>query len=263
MRPATITLLLAVGIMATASPCPSAAAADVGTTCWEGRVADAARYARSRPGQVAFAIVDPQGRVWHHRGRRRYPSRSLIKTTLLVAYLRQPGVRNRDLTAWEDRNLAAMIRRSDNDATNALLAGMSRRAIGRAVRATGQRDFRLELPVWGNSQTSAIDQVRMYWRLDRALPDRHRGYARRQLRSVVPSQRWGIPSAVPGDWTVMFKGGWGSGTGAMTGQAGRLERNGELMAIAVLARHSPNQTVAIRTLRGVSRRLLRGGPCAA
>lgn len=262
MPRAAFTAALAFTAVALAAAASSVEAADARATCWEGRVAEGVAYLRSRPGDVAFAVVDPQGRVWHHHGRRGYASRSLVKTTVMVGYLRQPGVRDRDLSARENRLLASMIRRSDNDATNALLTGMSRRAIGRAVRATGQRDFRLELPVWGNSQTSAIDQVRMYWRLDRALPDRHRGYARRQLRSVVRSQRWGIPSVVPGDWTFMFKGGWGSGTGATTNQAGRLERDGAVMAISVLTRNSPSQAAAIRTIRGVARRLLRTGPCA-
>jgi hypothetical protein len=35
------------------------------------------------------------------------------------------------------------------------------------------------------------DQTRFFLHIDRRIPVRHRRYAMRLLRSIVPSQRWG------------------------------------------------------------------------
>jgi hypothetical protein len=36
------------------------------------------------------------------------------------------------------------------------------------------------------------------------------------LRTVVPSQRWGVARVRPDGWRLYFKGGWGSGSGPST-----------------------------------------------
>ncbi len=91
-----------------------------------------------------------------------------------------------------------------------------------AVQA-GLRDLVLA-PVWGASTTSARDQARLFARLPRLLPARHRGYALRLLRTIAASQRWGIGAVrLPSGWRVHFKGGWGRRTGAVSHQAALLE----------------------------------------
>ena len=42
----------------------------------------------------------------------------------------------------------------------------------------------------------------------------------------MESQRWGIGQASLPGWRVYFKGGWGSGTGAVDHQVALLERDG-------------------------------------
>jgi hypothetical protein len=78
------------------------------------------------------------------------------------------------------------------------------------------------------------------------------------LRSVVASQRWGIARAVPPGWRLAFKGGWGSGTGRVDGQAGLLTRGHRRLAIAVLTLADPSHAYGQATEAGVARRLLRG-----
>jgi beta-lactamase class A len=260
----TTTTTVAVGcVLALAPPAltaPPSRDPERARACWSSRVAAAREYAATRPGDVAFAVVDSRGREWHAGGRRPFLSASLLKTTLLVAYLRQPSVRGRVLTADERRLLAPMIRRSDNTATNALLGRLTASRIRAAARTSGQRQFVLAMPVWGLSQTSAVDQARLFLGIDQALPARHRRYARRLLRTVVASQRWGLPRSVPRGWTLMFKGGWGSGTGRVVSQAGRIERDGRAVSLAVMTEGNPNHAVGAATIAGVASRLLAAGP---
>jgi hypothetical protein len=116
-------------------------------------------------------------------------------------------------------------------------------------------------PVWGLSLISARDITRFFLRIEALLPDRHRAYALRLLRTIVPSQRWGMARVIPDGWRLYFKGGWGSGTGAVDHQAGLLVRGEHRVAIAVLTVANPSHAYGKATLRRVSRRLMRGlGP---
>jgi hypothetical protein len=110
----------------------------------------------------------------------------------------------------------------------------------------------------GLSQITARDQTRYFLHIDRFVPKRHRRYAMRLLRTIVPSQRWGFAQAIPDGWTLYFKGGWGSGTGAVDHQVGLLRRGDQRVALAVLTLNSPSHDYGKATLRGVAKRLLRG-----
>ena len=113
-------------------------------------------------------------------------------------------------------------------------------------------------PVWGLSLTTARDQTRFFLALEELLPDRHRAYALRLLRTIVPSQRWGMGQTIPEGWTLHFKGGWGSGSGAVDHQIGLLRRGEQRVAIAVMTVGNPSHAYGKATLEGVSRRLMSG-----
>jgi beta-lactamase class A len=261
-----VALLAGVGAWAVAddvAPAREIAGGQGEAACWTRRVTAAREIAAARPGLVAFALVDPRGREWGwNRGR---PSRSasLLKTTLMVAYLRRPGVRDRALSAPERALLAPMIRVSDNTATGMLLRRLPPDALTGTARATGQRSFRLESPVWGLSRTSAIDQARLMHRVEGALPPRHRRYALGLLATISPSQRWGLPQVVPAGTRIAFKGGWGSGTGRVTSQAARLVTGGRVWSVAVLTERNPGHAAGVATIRRVGRALIGRGPCAS
>jgi hypothetical protein len=105
---------------------------------------------------------------------------------------------------------------------------------------------------------TAEDQSRFFLRIDRLLPRRHRGYGMKLLRSIVPSQRWGIAQVVPRGWTLYFKGGWGSGTGRVDHQVALLTRGDERIAVAIVTQWDGTHAYGKETLRGVAKRLLRG-----
>jgi beta-lactamase class A len=222
---------------------------------WARRVAVARRYAATRPGTIAFAVRTPL-RIHGDGVDRVFASASVVKAMLLVAYAR--GARDRRLTASERALLGPMIRRSDDEAANAIFVRVGTAGLQRLARAAGMTRFAPASPIWGNAQITARDQTRFFLRLDRLLPQRHRTYALRLLRTVVPSQRWGIGRLRLRGWRVHFKGGWGSGTGRVDHQVALLTRGERRLAVAVLTAGNGSHAVGMQTLEGVFRRLLRG-----
>jgi hypothetical protein len=252
--------LAAVAIVAALATGAAPAAA---ATCWGARVTRAAAYAHTRDGRVAFAVIDQRGKLHERGGAGRFRTASLLKPLLLATYLRRTDVRRRSLTRAERALLDPMIRRSDDDAASAVLGRLSAASIARTARRAGQRRFRLVTPIWGLSQTTAIDQARFFRNLDRVLPARHRAHAHRLLRTIVPSQRWGVARARPAGWRLEFKGGWGSGTGRVNSQAARLERDGAVITLAVMTESNPSHGYGSATIRGITARLLLPQPCPA
>ncbi len=225
---------------------------------WRPRVAAARAYARTRPGTVSFA-VRTGSLLAGHRVEREVRSASVVKAMLLVAYLREPGVRDRPLRAADRAVLDPMVRRSDNATASRVLDRVGDDALLRLARAAGMPRF-TPRPAWGASLVSATEQTRLFLRIDRFVPRRHRRYAMGLLARIVPEQRWGVPRAAPRGWRLAFKGGWGAGTGAVTHQVALLRCRGERLAVAVLTTDNVSHPEGVRTLEGVMRRLLRGLP---
>lgn len=244
-------LLIAVALLAAAAPAAHARA-------WKPDVRAARAYADSRPGTIGFSLR-VGARVYDHRSAQPSHGASTIKVMLALAYLRRPAVRRRPLGPAERRRLSAMIRRSDDAAASRVHAVVGTLGLQAVARAAGLRDFVASGPVWGASRISARDLALLMWRLDRLTPRRHRAALRRWLRTVVPSQRWGVARAVPERWRLYFKGGWGSGSGAVNHQAALLEGpRGARLALGITTLGNGSHAAGSATLRGVARRLLRG-----
>ena len=143
----------------------------------------------------------------------------------------------------------------DTTATR-VLAIVGSRALYRLANRADFVHFRLRSP-WGLTEITARDFARFFYRIDLRVPQRHRRYARRLLRTIVESQRWGIPPVKPPGWRIYFKGGWGSGTGWVTHQAALLRNGPTRLSLAVFTRYNPSHGYGARTIRGVARRFLR------
>jgi|SRR5829696_441001 len=233
-----------------------AGAAAVEQRGWKPGVAAARAYAQHRPGTISFAVRTADD-FYGLAPDRTFSSASVVKAMLLVAYLRRSDVRARPLRGDERALLDPMIRRSDNAAATAIRDRIGNDAVERLARAAGMTRFR-PAPAWGLSTITASDQTRFFLRIEDLLPRRHRAYALRLLRTVVPSQRWGVARVKPAGWRLYFKGGWGSGSGIVNHQVALLARHDARIAVAVLTTRSPGHVYATTTLRGVFRRLLRG-----
>jgi hypothetical protein len=225
---------------------------------WRPRIKKARVYANSRAGDVSFAVVDESGDLRGFWRERRVHSASVIKVMFMVAYLRR--ARHRSLTEDDKALLAPMIRRSDNTTATRIADRLGPGPMNRLARDARMRDFSYTRP-WGNSIITASDQARFMFRLERFIPRRHERYARYLLGHIVKSQRWGIGRVRTRPWRKFFKGGWGSGTGAVDHQVAFLQRKaGRRVAVAVMTTDNPSHAYAKQTLRGVFARLLRNLP---
>ena len=211
----------------------------------------ASRWAARRRGRVSWSVLDSD-RVFHgQHGARPHFSASTSKAMLLVAALRRTG--RRQVPRALARRLDPMIRRSDNRAADAVRAIVGDAGLADVARAAGMQHFRTD-GTWSNVRITSADQVRLFIRVDRLVPPRHRAYARSLLEGIVPNQSWGIPAAVrPSGWTVLFKGGWRE---KLVNQAALLERDGVRIAIAVLTDANPSQAYGRATVEGIARRLV-------
>jgi hypothetical protein len=220
---------------------------------WRAAVVRARRWAAGRPERVRFALR-VEDRDWAFRGAERTNSNSVLKATVLVAYLRRGSVRDRALTARERALLEPMIRRSANEPVPPLIdaiGGLERlRAVG---RLGGMRRFAPVRNPWGTSQITATDEVAFFAALPALLPPRHRAYALELLRTIVPSQRWGAARAVPTGWLARFKGGWDDHGDVK--QVLRLECGDRLVTLSVLV-DGTNHERSIAVIERTGRRLL-------
>jgi Beta-lactamase enzyme family len=226
----------------------SQAAAPLTTTA---SIRRARRFAHTRQGVVAFAVLDTDHRPRGLRRTAHFPSASVSKAMLLVAVLRR--AEGRRLTARERALLRPMITVSDNDAASAVYAEVGGAGLQRVARAAGMNAF-VDVGHWAGARITAADQARLFLRIDRLVPAAHRRYARKLLSSIVPAQRWGIaPAARRERVKIFFKGGWRNG---ITHQVALLERRGQRIALAVLTSGSPSMAYATETIERIATRII-------
>lgn len=252
---------LALGL-ATALPAAAGTAERIGgdaARAWEPDIRAARDYADSRAGQIGFAVFDMKGRLHHSGGGGRAPMASTFKVMLMVAYLRQRSVEDRPLNDYDKSLIKPMIRRSDNETATRIRDMLGRGPIERLADRARMKHFAWN-DIWGMSRTSARDQAFFMRNLRRYVPKRHWSFARRQLANIVSHQRWGVGQAKPRGWKLYFKGGWGSGSGAVDHQVALLTREGRRIGVAILTEDSPTHDYGKQTLEGVAERLLRGLP---
>jgi hypothetical protein len=243
--------------MCVAGLCGAGAAHAAAPPHWSPDVAAARHYLAQRGGNVSFA-VRTERRLWGYRRLRVVPSASVLKAMLMVAYLNRREVRDRGLRDRDLRLLRPMIRRSDNTTATYIRNLVGNRGLRRLARRVGMRRFTPVAHPWGSSLVNATDQTRFFLHLERFVPKRHRRRALRLLHSIVPSQRWGVGEVAPRHWELYFKGGWGSGTGAVDHQVALLRRGDLRVSVAVMTTSDGSHAYGKATLRGVFRRLLRG-----
>jgi len=147
-----------------------------------------------------------------------YDTASIIKVDILAATMLQAQDEGRSLTPEEEAYAEAMIQRSDNDSTSALW-----RQIGLApgLEAANKRLGLTSTkggpgPLWGLTQTTASDQIRLLRALfdtdpasnsgSTALNEKSRAYIRTLMAHVAGDQAWGVSAASRSGWAL--KNGW-------------------------------------------------------
>jgi len=219
-----------------------------------GGLVEARRWARGRAGTVGFAVADRDGRVRGLRIHHQFFSASVVKAMLALAVVR--SARDRALTPGERALLHPMVTVSDNDAATAVYARLGAAPLHRIARAAGMTRFSIGFN-WADALLTPHDQARLFLRIDRLAPRRHRAYLRGLLASIVPSQRWGIaPVAEARGFEVMFKGGWRIG---IFHQVALLERDDRRVALAVLT-SGTDHGYGRETQAGIASRVLSRPP---
>jgi hypothetical protein len=220
------------------------------------RIAAAARFLAGRAGSKAFAVVDDRGRLAGSHLHERFHSASVVKSMLLVAYLRMLARSHHGLDNTSRALLFPMIHSSDNDAASAVLATVGERALDQVAKDAGMRDYQPGGATWGFTEVSASDLARFFIRHDKLIPRRFDGYARSLLSGIEAGESWGIPAVARPEFQVFFKGGWLPEVEGLVNQAARLERPHTIFALAVLTTGDPSMRYGEQTIEGVTARLL-------
>jgi hypothetical protein len=227
-----------------------------------GAIAAAARFLGTRAGRTSFAVIDSSGRLQGVRVHEHFQSASVIKVMMLTAYLQMLQAHHRALSAFDSSLLYPMIHVSDNSAASRVLGIVGGGALSRVARAAGMTDYAPAVGWWAFSQTSAADQAKLFFSLERLTPSRFYGYARSLLSGIDRSQSWGIPPVARPRWRVFFKTGWLPSEGLFN-EAARLERPGVTFSVAVLTSGDPSMDYGAQTIGGVGAALLARAPRAS
>ena len=121
-------------VIAAAGPSPAAAPDRPAGYPWQKRIAAAERFAAGRQGTISFAVVDESGELRGDHVNRVHNSASVVKVMFMVALLRQPDVRHDALTGAERHLIGPMIKRSDNQAANAIYSRVGQAALTSSPR---------------------------------------------------------------------------------------------------------------------------------
>jgi hypothetical protein len=221
-------------------------------------VISAAHWLAGRAGEKAFAVYDNKHKLSGINIHMRFHSASVVKSMLLVAYLKRIRAERGRLNSANEGLMYPMIHSSDNGAASGIFAIVGEGGLARVAREAHMRDYGSGEGIWGFTEISASDMARFFYIQDRLIPRRFDGYARWLLSNIEPGESWGIPAAARPEFEVFFKGGWLPEIEGLVNQVARLERGKETFAMAVLTRHDPSMGYGEETLGGVAARLIQG-----
>jgi len=214
---------------------------------------------RGRAGRKAFAVIDSEGRLSGVHVHWTFPTASVVKAMLLVAYLRRLDARGQHrVDAYSNSFLYPMIHISDNNAATQCWSIVGDRGLYAIARKAKMTDFSVS-GLWGTALLSPADQARYFFDMDSLIPHEFVGYARFLLSTIAASQSWGIPViSRPLGYQTFFKdGSEPTGLGQLVHQVDRLEGHHRRMAIAVMTDGDPTMQYGIDTIQGVAAALLR------
>ncbi len=193
-------------------------------------------------------------------GNRQNPA-SVFKVMVMAGTLLEAQNEGRPVTDWEMSQMIPMITESTNPEVRALWSHFDGspwfRTQGEIFGLT-QTNVVGDAPgsSWGNTQTSARDQVHLLRQVllgeGGPLNAESRSIALDLMTSVVPSQRWGVTAGVPAGWVVAQKNGF---AGVTTNSVGWVDEPGESQGyvIAILTRGWANWQAGIPAVERISR----------
>ncbi|MFQ6172942.1 serine hydrolase [Oryzobacter sp. R7] len=196
---------------ASPSPSPSTptAAAVVEAPRLTARLED---YLDERRGTLGLQLVDlDRNQVFRFRAE---PGLcySTIKVLILTTVLRLGQEDGKQLSERQRGLAERMITRSDNAATETLLAQVGRPEVERVAGLVGMKETEIDTGWWGHWRTVPGDldtMVSAVLSSDAVLDGARRATARFMMADVVDEQRWGVFAPEGDDVYVAGKNGWG------------------------------------------------------
>ncbi|MDQ6834808.1 MAG: class A beta-lactamase-related serine hydrolase, partial [Actinomycetota bacterium] len=187
-------------------------------------VSRAGSYLATRAGRTAVAVEDTEGRMSGVHIHWTFPTASVVKAMLLVAYLRHlDAMGQRTVDSGSNSFLYPMIHISDNGAATKTWSIVGDSGLYAIARAAGMTDFSVS-GFWLSALLSPADQAHFFFEMDSLIAREFVGYARYLLSTIEPSQSWGIPVvARPLGYQTFFKdGSEPTGLGQLVHQVDRL-----------------------------------------
>ncbi len=169
-------------------------------------------YLDGRTGDLGLELVDlRRGQSFRLDADEGY-CYSTIKVLILTTLLHQLQQDDKQLSTRQRRLAERMITRSDNVATESLLAEVGRDEVRRVGDLVGMEHTHMDKGWWGLWRTTPSDLNLMVGAVlssDAVLDGARRATARFLMADVVPEQRWGVFAPESSRAHVAAKNGWG------------------------------------------------------
>jgi len=169
-------------------------------------------YLDGRSGDLGLELIDlRRGESFRFDAEEGY-CYSTIKVLILTTLLHQRQELDKQLSARQRSLAERMITRSDNVATEALLAEVGRDEVRRVADLVGMDHTRMDDGWWGFWRTTPGDLNTMVGAVlssDAVLDGSRRAVARFLMADVIGEQRWGVFAPESSSVHVAAKNGWG------------------------------------------------------
>lgn len=223
-------------------------------------------YQSSRGGTFGVALYDRRNHhTFTYQGTWRNETLSIVKVLIMATVLRRCQERKVNLTSTQVSQAYAMITRSDNTATNALLTWAGVSNVRRVAGLYGMTSTVIQGGTtagasnwWGYSTTTPRDQIVLMTGIiwgTTVISVANRDYLKRLMAQVTSSQRWGVcvpPLPTSNAWNT--KNGWGPRTGGYRlNSVGHIYGNGRTYNAVILSRAPQGFYYGRDTVNGVSK----------
>jgi Beta-lactamase enzyme family len=231
-------------------------------------LARAQEYLAGQQGRTTVALFDAQsGQTWTINAGMVEDTASIVKLEIMGALLSRDQIIGQSLSATDSSLLTSMIENSDNDSATALwdeVGGASgvaefdqQLSLSQTVPSSEGYIPGTDLPGWGLTTTSALDQVTMVKALvfqNSVLDPASQQVALHLMENVESDQDWGVTGGVPAGVTVALKNGWLplSGQGWQVNSVGWVDGDDRNYVLAVLSTDDPTEQYGIDTIQTIS-----------
>ena len=214
-------------------------------------------YLDGRRGDLGLELVDVRrGQRFRYDAEKGY-CYSTIKVLVLTTLLHQLEADDTKLSTRQRRLAERMITRSDNAATESLLAEVGRDEVRRVGDLVGMTHTTMDDGWWGLWRTTPGDLNLMVGAVlfsDAVLGGSRRAVVRSLMADVVPEQRWGVFAPESSRVNVAAKNGWGPlPDGYRLNSAGWVSADDREYQLAIMSNSPAGFRYGRRTISEVAR----------